>query len=160
MKLPLGILLAFLIAAAWVLFGRLFFGVFGWVVFILLFTIVPLIIVYGIALTIIVAVRQRHVVYRAKGPFMIAVYVTLGALFVVGLTVPDGGDTRESAGSALTVIMGDKSGKAALAVSGTLAGWSMFVAFAASITAFVLAFFERTRRLDGVQVTVGLKPRG
>ncbi|MES2876378.1 MAG: hypothetical protein V4678_02805 [Patescibacteria group bacterium] len=145
-KLPLIIAGAFLLAAVWILFGRLFFGVFGWMFFILLFTIVPLIFVYAVALTIVVAIRQRKHLYRMKGPFMMAVYVTLFALFMLGLSVPDGGDTKDSGGSALAVLMGNRSGEAALATSGTVAGWSIFIAFVASITAFILAFFERTKR--------------
>lgn len=146
-KLPVFIFAAFLFAVLWVLFGRLFFGVFGWMFFIVLFTIVPVMAIYGIVLTIIVAIRQRNFFYRRKGPFMVALYVTLAALFILGLCIPDGGDSRDSGGSALTVLMGDKSGERALRISGTLAGWSIFIALIASVATFVLAFFERTRRV-------------
>lgn len=131
----------------WVLFGRIFFGVFGWMVFILLFTIVPLIAIYAVALTVVVAARQRKVVYLSRGPFMVALYITLTALFVLGLTIPDGGDTRDSGGSALSVLMGDKSGERALGISGTIAAWSIFIAFISSVATFVLAFFERSKRV-------------
>jgi hypothetical protein len=159
MKLPLIILGAFLLAAVWVLMGRLLFGVFGWMFFVLLLTVVPVIVIYGAVLSLIVAIRQRKVVYRAKGPFMIALAVTLLGLFALGLSVPDGGDTRDSAGSALTVIMGQKSDSQAVNASGRLASWSIFVTLVGAVATFVLAFLERTRRMPDAEPTDNLKPQ-
>lgn len=130
----------------WVLFGRIVFGAFGWMVFILLFTVVPVIVLYGIILAIVVAIRQRSVVFKRTGRFMVATYVTLAALFLFGLAIPDGGDTKESAGSALTVLMGDKSGDATLALSGNISIFALVAALLAAVAAFVLVFFEKTKR--------------
>lgn len=159
-KVPLFILLAFLLLAMWVLFGRIFFGAFGWMVFILLFTVVPVIVIYGIVLTVIVAIRQRSVVFRRRGRFMLGVYVTLAALFLFGLAIPDGGDTKDSAGSALTVLMGDKSGEAALALSGGIAVFALVVAAAAAIASFVLVFFEKSRPAGAGLTADTLKHQG
>lgn len=114
-------------------------------VFILLFTIVPIIVIYGLALTLIVAIRQRTYTYKPNGRFVVSLYATLASLFVLGLTVPDGGDTGESAGSALTILMGDMSNGDFIAISGFIAGWSIFAAFVASVAALVFAFVERSR---------------
>lgn len=158
-KLPVLIFAAFLVAAVWVLVGRLLFGVFGWMFFVLLLTIVPVTVIYGAVLSLVVAIRQRSFVYPAKGRFMVALFVTLFGLFMLGLSVPDGGDTRESAGSALTVLMGNKSDEQALSASGRLASWSIFVTFVAAVTTFVLAFLERGRRTPDDKGSDDLKPR-
>lgn len=127
--------------------------------FVLLLTIVPVIVLYGAVLTAIVAIRQRKFVYRAKSPFMVALAVTLFGLFILGLTIPDGGDTRESAGSALTVLTGNKSDKQALDASGRLASWSIFVTFVAAVTTLVLAFRERGKRIPDDKGADVLKPK-
>jgi hypothetical protein len=138
--------------------GRLFFGVFGWMFFVLLLTVVPLIVVYGAVLALVVGIRQRKISYPPKGRFMIALAVTLLGLFTLGLSVPDGGDTRESAGSALTVIMSQKSDRQAIDASGRLASWSIFVSFVGAVTTLVFAFLERNKRAPEAEGADGLKP--
>lgn len=156
-KLPLIILGSFLLAAIWVGVGRIFFGVFGWTAFITLFAFAPIILMYGVALTVVVAVRQGHAIYRAKGAFMKWLYATLAALFVLGLSMPDAGDTPGSGGSALTVLLGNKSDEGLLAFSGTLLFWSIIATIITSIVTFVLAFFEGTKRAGNAPETNALK---
>jgi hypothetical protein len=75
--------------------------------------------------------------------------ITLVALFLAGLSIPDAGDIPESMGSALTVLMGDKSGDGAMAVTGTIFGWSLFVVFVGAVGTFIAAFLERARHASG-----------
>jgi hypothetical protein len=150
-KLPVIILVAFLLAALWVLAGRLVFGVFGWMVLVLLLTIVPVIVIYAIVLTIVVALRQRTYRYRKWGPFMTSVVVTLAALFVVGIFMPDGGDSKDSAASALSVLLGDRTNSGIIGASGVIVGWAIFVATIAAIVAFIFAFAERPKKAPRVQ---------
>jgi hypothetical protein len=156
-KFPVTILASFLVIALWVLAGRLVFGVFGWMVLILLFTMVPAIVMYGIVLTVIVAIRQRTYRYRKWGPFMTSVVITLVALFMVGAFIPDGGDSNDSASSALSVLLGDRTNNGLIAISGAIAGWSIFVSAVASIVAFVFAFAERSKKTAKTSAVVGLK---
>jgi len=156
-KFPVTILTSFFLIALWVLAGRLVFGVFGWMVFILLFTLVPVIAIYGIALTIIVAIRQRTYRYRKWGPFMTWVAITLVALFIVGLFMPDGGDSKNSASSALSVLMGDRANKGLSGISGAIAGWGIFASAVAAIIAFVFAFAERRKNTNKASPSADLK---
>lgn len=157
-KLPLLVFGMFLVLAAWVAFGRVLFGVLGWMVLVTLFLFGPMIAVYGLTLAIIVAVRQRNYVYRKWGPFMTSLIITAAALFCVGFFLPDGGDTKDSIGSAMSTLMMDRTNPALIGVSGTLAAWSIFATIISSIVTFVLAFIERPRRPTGASHTSTLKP--
>jgi hypothetical protein len=148
LKFPLTILLAFILAAMWVGVGRLVFGVFGWMAFITLFMFAPIIVLYGIILSIIVGIRQRTYRYRKQGPFMLSLIVTLVALFCVGFFMPDGGDTKESFASPLSTVLLDRNNVGLIGISGTLAGWSVFVTVVASVVTFIMAFVERPRKSD------------
>jgi cell division protein FtsW (lipid II flippase) len=156
-KFPLLILLAFVLAAAWVGVGRLVFGVFGWMAFITLFMFAPIVVVYGLVLTIIASIRQRTYRYRRRGPFVLWLTATLIALFCVGFFMPDGGDTPESIGSALSVVLLDRTNSAYIGVSSVLAMWSIFAVIFTSIVTFVLAFAERPKKHDGAAVATPLK---
>lgn len=145
-KLPLIILASFLFAAAWMLAGRLLFGVFGWMFLILLFTVVPIIVIYGGVLTVIVAVRQRKYMFRKSGPFIRSLVITLVTLLVSGTFMPDGGDTKESGASALSTILMDRNNTDLIALSGAISGWTLFIAFLAAIVTFIFALSERPKR--------------
>lgn len=145
-KFPLLIAVSFLVAATWVGVGRLLFGVFGWMAFITLFMFTPVIVLYGIVLTAIVAIRQRTYRYRKWGPFMISLVVLLVSLFCVGFFMPDGGDTPESIGSAMSVLMMDRTNESYIGISGAIAGWAIFVTVVASVVTFVMAFTERSKK--------------
>lgn len=151
MKFPLCILAAFLLAALWVGAGRILFGVFGWMAFITLFMFAPVIVVYGLILTIIVAIRQRTYRYRKWGPFMVSVVILLAALFCVGFFMPDAGDTKDSYKTALAVILGNGDNLAVNGVSSVLVGWSIFITVVSSIATFVLAFAERPKKSPAVK---------
>ena len=150
-KLPLLIILAFIVAALWVGGGRLLFGVFGWVAFITLFMFAPIIFLYGTILAIVVAIKQRSYQYRKWGPFMIWLFITLGALFCVGFFMPDGGDTADSAGSAFSVVMLDRTNSIYLGISGVVAGWMIFVTVVSAVATFIVALFEKPKKLDPSQ---------
>lgn len=145
-KLPLIIVGAFLLAAVWVGAGRILFGVFGWMAFITLFGFAPIILLYGVVLAAVVAVRQQSYIFRAKGPFRTWLSVTLGGLFILGLSMPDAGDTRDSGGSALSVLLGDKTDGGLIGLSGTLVMLSLLTIVVAAIVTFILVFFERAPR--------------
>ena len=145
-KLPISILLAFLAMAAWVTFGRIVFGVFGWMVFVMILTLAPLTVVYGSVLAIIVAVRQRTYRYRRRGPFVVWTAGTLVALFIAGAFVPDAGDSKDSGSSLVSVLAMDRSNGELIAVSGAITGWAIFAALVASVMAFIFAFAERPKR--------------
>lgn len=144
-KLPLMILIAFTLAALWVGVGRLLFGVFGWMAFITLFMLAPIIFLYGVVLAIVVGIRQRTYRYRKRGPFMAWVLVTLVALFCVGFFMPDAGDVPESVSSPLSVVLMDRNNEVLIGISGAIAGWSIFVTVVASVVTFVMAFVERPK---------------
>ena len=148
MKLPLIILLAFIIAAIWVGVGRLVFGVFGWMAFITLFMFAPIIVLYGVVLAIVVGIRQRSYHFRKRGPFMLSLLATLAALFCVGFFMPDAGDSRDSASSALSVLLMDRTNSAFIGASGVIAGWFIFVTVVASIVTFIMAFAERPSKAN------------
>ena len=145
-QLPVCIMSAFIVMAAWVAVGRLLFGVFGWIAFVTLFLFAPIIIIYGVVLTIIVAVRQRNYRYQKRGPFMISLLTLLALLFCVGFFMPDFGDTSESASSALSVLLLDRANESYIGISGFLAGWAVFFTVIASIVTFILAFVERPKK--------------
>ncbi len=147
-KFPLLLLIAFLFAAIWVGVGRLTFGVFGWMAFITLFMFTPIIALYGIIVSIIVAVRQRTYRFRKWGPFMTWVVITLAALFCVGFFMPDGGDTPESLGSGLSVMLLDRTNAAWVGISGTVMMLSAFIAVVSGLIALVLACVERQPRRE------------
>lgn len=140
------ILIAFTLAAVWVGAGRILFGVFGWMAFITLFMFAPIIALYGFVLSIVVAIRQRTYRYRKRGPFMLWVVVTLAALFCVGFFMPDAGDSRDSASSALSVVLMDKTNSALIGASGVITGWAIFVTVVAAVITFIMAFVERPKK--------------
>lgn len=144
-KLPLMILGAFLLAALWVGMGRILFGVFGWMAFITLFFMAPIVVVYGIILAIVAAVRQQHHMYRQRGPFKLWLLITLVALFCVGFFMPDAGDTKDSGASALSVLLMDRTSPDLIGLSGVLAGWAVFFAVVAAVVTMVMAVAERSK---------------
>lgn len=154
-RLPVCILIAFLVMAAWVGVGRLLFGVFGWMAFITLFMFAPIVVLYGTVLTIIVAIRQRKYRYRKYGPFMISLIVLLVLLFCVGFFMPDGGDTPESIGSAMSVVLMDRTNEIYIGIAGYVAGWAVFLTVLAAVATLVTAFIERPIKKVSASPVVG-----
>ncbi len=135
------------LAAAWASIGRFFLGAGGWYGVIMLFTVLPLVALYGVVIS--VAVYQRctkrgQLIQRGAAASLIA---SLIGLVVAGFTIVDGGDSPDSLGSLLTLALhADPEGPIGQA-SMLVAYAAIIVAAVGMLTALVLVFAERPRSL-------------
>lgn len=106
--IPLNVVLV-----AWVWFGRVAFGVFGWMVLILGFRVVPFL-VLGLLVTTVLAFTQPgrpRSLTRAQAWAQVATWV---GLFLAGTFVPDVTDEETDAASVLTRVFGPSDALLAL----------------------------------------------
>jgi hypothetical protein len=133
----------FIALTAWASIGRFFLGAGGWYGIIMLFTVLPLGVLYGVVISI--AAYQRRTRYGQVIPRWTAVSLitSLVALAVVGFTLVDGGDAPDSYGSVLTVALHvDPEGPIGNA-SMMVAYGSILIAAVGMLAALVLVFAEK-----------------
>lgn len=106
---------------AWVWFGRVSFGVFGWMVLILAVRVVPFLIL-GLLLTTVLALTQPGRPRSLTRPQAWAQVTTWVALFLAGTFVPDVTDEETDSASVLTRIFGPSDALFQLS-------WNLMVAF-------------------------------
>ncbi len=133
------------LAVVWASIGRFFLGAGGWYGIIMLFTVLPLGLIYAVVISVVVQLRctkQGQLIQRWTATSLVA---SLVGLVIAGFTIVDGGDTTESLGSLLTFALhadpDGPIGEASMLIS--YAG--LLVAAVGMLAGLVLVFVEKPR---------------
>lgn len=143
--------LFFLAAAMWVGFGRALFGAGGWLTLITFLMWMPAIFVFGLVVGVITSIRYKKTGY-VFSKLVSRLYIALfAALFILGFTLVDGGDTEESVGSLLTKLLGVNyatvpDGGVIGSISEQVAQFSLSVIPVLGIILFILSFTDKKNR--------------
>ena len=133
------------LAVVWASIGRFFLGAGGWYGIIMLFTVVPIGLIYAVVISVAVhlnCTKKGQLIQRWTFSSTIA---SLVGLAVFGFTIVDGGDTSESLGSLLTFALHvDPQGPIGEA-SFLVAVAALIVAAVGMLAALVLVFVEKPR---------------
>lgn len=133
------------LAVTWASIGRFFLGAGGWYGIIMLFTVLPLGLLFGLVISVVVyrrCTKQGQLIQRWT---TVSLGASLVGLIVAGFTIVDGGDSPDSLGSLLTLALHADP-------EGPIGQVSMLIAYAAAIISaigmlagLVLVFVERPR---------------
>lgn len=136
---------AVIVAPLWFAFGRTIFGAGGWLLFITPGIAITFIAPFHVIVLILAVIRKKsYLSISASG--LLASYYAL--LFIVELTLVDGGDTPQSIGSGLTV-MGVPP-----VINDALSAFSTFVGSAAMVGIIVVLSLD----LRNTKRTLAVKP--
>jgi hypothetical protein len=118
------------LAVVWASIGRFFLGAGGWYGIIMLFTVLPVGLIYAVVISVVVHLRhtkQGQLIQRWTATSLVA---SLVGLVVAGFTIVDGGDSPDSLGSLLTNAL-------RVDPEGPIGQASMLIAYAALLVAAV-----------------------
>lgn len=118
------------LAVTWASIGRFFLGAGGWYGIIMLFTVLPLGLLYGVVISIVVHQRCTKLGQRIQRWTTVSLVASLVGLVVAGFTIVDGGDSPDSLGSLLTNALH-------VDPEGPIGQASMLIAYAALLVAAV-----------------------
>ncbi|MEO5499607.1 MAG: hypothetical protein ABIR46_03845 [Candidatus Saccharimonadales bacterium] len=136
----------FLLAVVWLIIGKSLIGGAGWVTAIMLITVAPFLLVYGLVLWAIVKVRFSRSKYLMSKALHVLVITLLANVCVFGFVIVDGGDTLESGRSALTSLFGVDLANGAehpvMNISQWVTGKSIFLGIVLLPTVLVMSLVE------------------
>ncbi len=135
--------LLMLVVCIWLTFGRGVLGSLGWAFLIHLFTLVPLLLIYGAVIQAILTVRHKKSGYTLGGLTKGVIYSMLGLAVVYGLTLVDGGDTPESVNSVVTGLFGISQDSAIATGIGIVSSLSFYLFLASLLAILILTLLEK-----------------
>lgn len=97
---------AVLIVPIWTAIGRGLFGAGGWGILFTFFYLAPIVLIYHFALCILAMIKfsNRRAFDKTSSLFMTIYYLSI---FLFQISLVDGGDTKESVGSAISMLGGN-----------------------------------------------------
>lgn len=116
-------------------------------ILILLLTVAPVLVIYGIVLTLLSMFKYRTIGYVFDKRTKLMAYGLIGTLFVYGFTLIDAGDSKDSANSGLIFVgesLTSSANKAALMSASTdISNTSFVMSFVLMIILFLTVLSAR-----------------
>jgi len=138
------------LAGFWLSLGRAFFDTGGWLVLITLFMYAPVILIYSIIVSVVANFKYGRSGYIFDPMTKLVAVGLLVSMFVFGLSIVDGGDTRESGKSVLTNMFGinlaNGENSPIMALSETLTELSFWAVIVLGLVLFVLVITGRSHK--------------